>query len=124
MMSNNNHKEFRLFAYLSITIVSIAVFVGIIFMLQHIKEDEKTDAVLENQKLLKGLVEDVRHQANQSLENQDLMKQLINESRAHEDREETMLGNNTSTNIKISSNNTQKLDFLIEFLTNNSYTGQ
>lgn len=97
----SSEEKFRLFSYFAMAIVSIAILVGLVFLFQHLESDVKQDTVLENQVLL---------------------KQLINDSRAHEDREEYMLGNNTSTNIGISYNNTKKLDFLIEFLTNNSYT--
>jgi hypothetical protein len=73
-------------------IVSIAILVGLVFLFQHTELTGKQDHVLENQVLL---------------------KQLINDSRAHEDREENMLGNNTSTNIGISSDNSEKLDKLL-----------
>jgi type II secretory pathway pseudopilin PulG len=93
-MSIENHNEyrFRLFSYFAMAIVSIAILVGLVFLFQHTE-------INKNQKTL--------------LENQALIKQLIDDAKSHEIREETMLGNNTSTNIGISSDNSEKLDKLL-----------
>lgn len=96
-MSKDTSSEyrFRLFSYFSMAIISIAVLVGLVFFFQHIESDAKQDAVIQNQQLI---------------------KQLINDSRAHEDREEKILGNNTAHNTLISSNNTKKLDKILDYL--------
>lgn len=94
MSERNSEYRFKLFSYFAMAIVSIAILVGLVFLFQHTELTGKQNHVLENQVLL---------------------KQLINDSRAHEDREEMMLGNNTSTNIAISSSNSEKLDRLLAY---------
>lgn len=100
MSEPNSEFRFRLFSYFAMAIVSIAILVGLVFLFQHIESDSKQDTVLENQVLL---------------------KQLINDSRAHEDREEMMLGNNTLTNIKISKSNSERLDMLLDYFNISNY---
>jgi hypothetical protein len=92
MSEKNSEYRFKLFSYFAMTIVSIAILVGLVFLFQH---------------------KELNSNQNHVLENQVLLKQLLQDAKNHEIREETMLGNNTSTNIGISSDNSEKLDKLL-----------
>jgi hypothetical protein len=94
MSETNSEYKFRLFSYFAMAVVSIAILVGLVFLFQHTELNRNQNHVLENQVLL---------------------KQLINDSRAHEDREEMMLGHNTETNIHISKSNSERLDLLLDY---------
>ena len=85
-MDNNNkphecQEHFRLFSYLAMAILTIAIFVGLFLMVQHLEEEaisEKTianqESVIKNQKLLLTLNQ------NQS-DNIVLSSILVNETR-------------------------------------------
>jgi hypothetical protein len=92
--NNNNVYRFKLFSYFAMAIVSIAILVGSVFLIQHMELNKNQNHVLENQILL---------------------KQLLKDAKDHEIREETMLGNNTVTNINISSGNSEKLNLLLDY---------
>lgn len=87
---------FKLFSYLAMSILTIAILVGLFLILQHMREEDSNAKTIANQETL--------------IQNQMLLKQLLSEAKTHEIREETFLGNNTKTNIKISSSNSEKLD--------------
>lgn len=92
-------EHFRLFSYLSMTILSIAIFVGMFIILQHLNEESKTETTIANQKTL--------------LENQNYLKNITEELRAHEFEEMNILKGRSD----ISSNNSKKLDQVLETLT-------
>lgn len=100
MSEPNNEFRFRLFSYFAMAIVSIAILVGLVFLFQHTELNSNQNHVLENQALLKQLLQDAKN---------------------HEIREETMLGNNTLTNIKISKSNSERLDMLLDYFNISNY---
>lgn len=100
--NNPNQYRDRWLLLLITTVMSIGIIVGLIFVLQHALEEEKSDQGLENQKAI--------------LKNQDLLNQLINEIRTHENKEEKMIDEKTAFGNDISLNNSKKLDEIITFL--------
>lgn len=91
-------EHFRLFSYLSMTILSIAIFVGMFIILQHLNEESKTETTLANQNTL--------------LENQNYLKNITEELRAHELAEISVLEERKD----ISYNNSKKLDQVLDLL--------
>lgn len=94
--------HFRLFSYLSMTVLSIAILVGMFVILQHFNEEEITKDTLANQQTL--------------IQNQQLLKQLLNDAKGHEIREEAILGNTTSTNLATSQANSERLEKIMKYL--------
>lgn len=92
-------EHFRLFSYLSMTILSVAVIVGLFIIMQHLNEESKTETTIANQKTL--------------LENQQYLRNLTEELRAHESEELIILEERSD----ISFNNSKKLDQVLETLT-------
>ena len=123
---DNNSKElsyhhFRLFSYLAMSIITIAILVGVYIIIQHDQEEEAANksidnqkSIMENQQLLIDVIQNLRNNSQQSIENQQLLKELGEDSKQHEIREEGFLGNNTNTNINISQSNSERLDLLLE----------
>lgn len=102
MSNNNNNKQcqehFKLFSYFAMAIVTIAIMVGLFIILQHISEEEKTETTIANQETL--------------LENQQYLKNITTELRTHEFEEMHVLKERSD----ISTNNSKKLDQILELL--------
>lgn len=94
MSEKNSEYRFRLFSYFAMAVVSIAILVGLVFLFQHTELNKNQSHVLENQALLKQLLQDAKN---------------------HEIREESLLGNNTATNINVSKSNSERLDLLLDY---------
>lgn len=94
--------RFKLFSYLSMTIISVAILVGLFIIFQHLNEEESAEKTIANQETL--------------IQNQDLLKELLADAKGHEQREEGYLGNSTETNVKISSSNSERLDMILDYL--------
>jgi hypothetical protein len=104
MSNENSEYRFRLFSYFAMAVVSIAILVGLVFLFQHTELNKNQNHVLENQVLLKQLLQDAKN---------------------HEIREETLLGHNTETNINVSKSNSERLDLLLDYFNiTNSITKQ
>lgn len=86
---------FRLFSYLAMAIVSIAILVGLLFLFQHTELNTNQSHVLENQILIKDIITKITD---------------------HEEREESYLGNSSDTNVVISNTNSKKLDLILDYL--------
>lgn len=99
---SDDFHHFRLFSYLSMTVLSIAILVGMFVILQHFNEEEMTKDTLANQQTL--------------IQNQQLLKQLLNDAKGHEIREEAILGNTTSTNLATSQANSERLEKIMKYL--------
>jgi len=96
--NNNNNNQFRLFAYLAVAIMSIAIIVGLFLVVQHITEDQTSQHVMENQMLIKNI----------TTENNKLIASI----NKHEMEEV----NKQNTHINISESNNEKLDKLLDLL--------
>ena len=77
-------EHFRLFSYLLMVIVSIAVIVGVFLMLQHLTEEDteqkalaNQESVIENQELLLSLNENQSYAIGSALESQNNIVELI-----------------------------------------------
>jgi saccharopine dehydrogenase-like NADP-dependent oxidoreductase len=91
-------EHFRLFSYLAMTIVSIAIVIGAFIILQHLNEEEETNKSLANQETL--------------IENQNYIKNLTQKLQTHEMEEMKELKQRTD----VSLNNSKKLDQILELL--------
>lgn len=101
-MTNNDKpytEHFRLFSYMSMAILSIAIIVGLFLILQHLTEEEQTQNAIANQNTL--------------LENQNYLKNITQELRSHEFEEMNVLKERSD----ISFNNSKKLDQVLDLLT-------
>lgn len=86
---------------MSMAILSIAIVVGLLLILQHVNEEQSSQKTIANQETL--------------IQNQQLLKELLADAKSHEMREEKLLGNNTSINIGISKSNSERLDILLDY---------
>lgn len=102
MKNNNdptyNYHQFRLFSYLSISILSVFVILELFIVLQHIEEEESANTFIANQETL--------------LENQNYLKNITNGLQSHEFAEMSIL----EERKEISLNNSEKLDQVLEIL--------
>lgn len=103
--NNNNNKNndpcyhsFRLFAYLSVTVLSISIMVGFFLIFQHMTENDVVLKTFANQKTL--------------IENQNYLKNITNTLHEHELKEISELEKRT----EISLNNSKKLDQILKSL--------
>lgn len=105
----------KLFLYLMTAVITVAVIVGIIFVIQHVNLQDNQIHILENQVLLKNVLNKLENNTDKALENQKLLRELLDDAKAHEQREELILGKNTKLNINISSSNSERLDKLLNY---------
>jgi hypothetical protein len=96
-------------------VIGVAVIVGLIFVIQHVGLQDSQSHILENQVLLKNVLDKLENNTNKALENQKLLTEIGEDARAHEQREEAILGNNTQMNINISLSNYERLDKLLNY---------
>ncbi len=85
---SSDYHNFRLFSYLSMAIVTMAIIVGLYFVWQHVSLEERQDILLQNQQLqIKNQELQIQNQEIQMksqkniLHNQDLINVLLNETR-------------------------------------------
>lgn len=105
--------SFRLFSYLSMAVLSIAIMVGLFLVFQHLEEEDSTartqanqETLLENQAFLKQILEEV--------------KNVLEENEEHEMKElkkmDFLLHLFNTTGSNVTKQNSHKLDKIIGML--------
>ena len=112
-MENNNkphecQEHFRLFSYLAMAILTIAILVGLFIIIQHLQEEasnEKTlaaqESVIKNQELLLALNQNQSRSLGLAVFNQENILELINITNRDNAEFFTILANMTEDLEKI-----------------------